>query len=323
LLTHTSGIYNYTNSPDFLATMMLKATPESIIARVKDRPLDFKPGEKFNYSNSGYIVLGMIIEKVSGKSYAEFLDENIFKPLKMDNTGYDSTSRIIPNRAEGYGQNAGKLINASFIDMSVPFAAGALESTVGDLYIWDQALYSDRLLTEKSKSQMFTPSKGTYAYGWNVDAVFNHKRISHGGGIPGFATFIERFPDDHVTIIVLSNFDFANSGKIGRDLAALVFGQQLETPREPLAVKLDPKILDSYVGEYQVTADHTLVVTRDGDHLRGQFAGQALELIPESDTQFFTKLGDLKLTFVKDASGRIAKVIMRQGDRDQPAPKVR
>jgi len=232
LLTHTSGIYNFTKSPDYTKSMMLRATPESIVARVKDLPLDFKPGEKFSYSNSGYILLGMIIEKVSGRTYAQYLDENIFKPLKMADTGYDSTSRIIPDRAEGYSKSEGKLANAEYLDMSIPFAAGALYSTVGDLYIWAEALNSDRILSKKSKEQMFTPFKQNYAYGWGVDSLFNHKRTAHGGGINGFATFIERFPDDHLTIIVLSNFDFAEAGKIARDLAAMAFGQKVEPPRE-------------------------------------------------------------------------------------------
>jgi CubicO group peptidase (beta-lactamase class C family) len=183
LLTHTSGIF--TKSPDYTKTMMVQATPESIIARVKGLPLDFKPGEKFSYSNSGYILLGMIIEKVSGKTYAQYLDENIFKPLKMASTGYDSTSRIIPDRAEGYSRNDGKLANAEFLDMSIPFAAGALYSTVGDLYIWDQALNSDRILSQKSKDQMFTPFKQNYAYGWGVDSL----RKGRGGA--GYSTDYE------------------------------------------------------------------------------------------------------------------------------------
>jgi CubicO group peptidase (beta-lactamase class C family) len=232
LLTHTSGIYNFTKSPDYTKSMMLRATPESIVARVKDLPLDFKPGEKFSYSNSGYILLGMVIEKVSGKTYAQYLGENIFKPLKMADTGYDSTSRIIPDRAEGYSKSEGKLANAEYLDMSIPFAAGALYSTVGDLYIWAEALNSDRILSKKSKEQMFTPFKQNYAYGWGVDSLFNHKRTAHGGGINGFATFIERFPDDHLTVIVLSNFDFADTGRIARDLAAMALGEKVEPPRD-------------------------------------------------------------------------------------------
>jgi CubicO group peptidase (beta-lactamase class C family) len=183
LLSHTSGIPNFTSFPDYIKTMTQPTTMDSLIARFKDKPLDFQPGEQWRYSNSGYVLLGHIIEKLSGKSYEAFLQENIFDPLKMTNTGYDSPARIIKNRAAGYETKGEAMVNASYLDMTIPHAAGALYSTVEDLYLWDQALYTEKLISKKSFDAMFTPVKNDYGYGWGIGKQYGLTRIAHGGGI--------------------------------------------------------------------------------------------------------------------------------------------
>ena len=165
LLTHSSGIPNMTSFPGFVKDVMRNSySPVQLVNMSADSTLQFKPGERFAYSNSGYILLGYIIEKVTGKSYEQVLQENIFTPLKMNNTGYDHHGTLLKNRASGYEKNGRRYVNANFIDMSVPHAAGALYSTVEDLYLWDQALYGNQLLRKENMDLLFTkhiPSGGS------------------------------------------------------------------------------------------------------------------------------------------------------------------
>lgn len=323
LLTHTSGIPNFTSFPDYLKTMMVPSPPASTLERFKSKPLDFKPGERMSYSNSGYIVLGYIIEKVTGESYDAFIRKNIFEPLKMVNTGYDVSSQILKHRAAGYARQGEGLINAAYIDMTIPHAAGALYSTVEDLYIWDQALSSGRLLSKASLDKMFTPFKNNYAYGWTVTTQFNRKVIGHGGGINGFATFIARYPDDKTFVVVLSNLEGAPSGRIARDLAAIVFGESYELPKERVAITLDPKVYEAYIGQYELAPGLIVTVTKEDHRLMIQLTGQPkVEVFPESETKFFLRVVDAQITFVKDDRGRVTHLVLHQGGQDHQAKKV-
>jgi CubicO group peptidase (beta-lactamase class C family) len=244
LLTHTSGIPNYTESLEFLRTLPVRVSLKELIAKFKDRPLDFKPGAKFKYSNSGYIMLGQIIETASGKNYPSFMKEAIFTPLDMRDTGYDNATAIIKHRASGYTRRLGiVLTNCDYIDMSIPHAAGALYSTVLDLLKWDQALYSEKLVPRKSLEAMFTPHKDNYGYGWIIDKKFGSARYSHGGGIMGFVTTIERYPDEKLLVVALSNLENAPVWSIGSDLAAMAKGEKYTIPvdSKKVAGKAAPK----------------------------------------------------------------------------------
>ena len=231
LLTHTAGIPNITAFPKYQKKKIKPHTLEQLINRFKDKTLEFKPGEKYRYSNSGYILLSYIIEKASGKKYETILKENIFVPLEMNNSGYDKARLIIKKRASGYGKEDDKLINADYIDMSFPAGAGALYSTVKDLYLWDQTLYTEKLVTKKSLKTIFTPFKEHYGYGWVIGKLYNHNFIAHRGGIDGFSTHIGRFPDDKICIIILSNFKHAPSSRISKKIAAILFGEKYELPK--------------------------------------------------------------------------------------------
>jgi CubicO group peptidase (beta-lactamase class C family) len=224
LLTHTSGIPDFSRFPDFKRTMRSPSSPTETIARFKDKPLAFQPGEKFSYSNSGYVVLGAIIEQASGKRYEAFLQENIFVPLQMVDSGYDHNNGDL---AIGY-RNQTNL--ADFIDMSIPYAAGGLYSTVEDLYRWDQALYTDKLIPKNLRDKMFTPFVPLggfgYGYGWGIGKEGDRPVVSHVGGVQGFTSSITRYPNDKVVIIVLSNREDGNSGAIGVQLAKIVFGEK-------------------------------------------------------------------------------------------------
>ena len=320
LLSHTGGIPNFTNFPDYQPKMMMPVTTQEMIARFKDKPLDFKPGEKWSYSNSGYFLLGCIIEKAAGESYESFLQKNIFEPLKMTSTGYDHFDTILKNRATGYSLRKGKMVNSAYLDMTQPYSAGSLYSTVEDLFLWNEALYSNKLLSAKSREAMMTPIKGDYAYGLGVQTKSGRKVISHGGGINGFNTFLARFPAEKVTIVVLRNADYGSPGpgQISVDLGAIVFGEKYEIPGAAKDVKVDTKIYDAYVGRYELAPDFIITISKESDRLMAQATGQPqIELFPESETKFFLKVIDAKVTFVKDDKGQVTHLILHQaGDRE-------
>ncbi|HSC26377.1 MAG TPA: serine hydrolase [Vicinamibacterales bacterium] len=328
LLTHTSGIPSYTNQPEYRKTMMIPKTLDDMVAGFRDLPLEFEPGSRFRYNNSGYFLLGMIIEKVAGQPYERVLRDQIFDPLGMDDTGYDRPDTILPRRASGYRRTPSGIGNAAYLDMVQPYAAGALYSTIEDLLKWDQALYTDRLLPEGARTAMFTPFKENYGYGWAVrppsPATFNRRQIDHGGGINGFSTMIIRLPDDRISVIVLANNENAGAGRVARDLLAILLGEPYELPVVRTVATVDRSLYDSYVGEYQLAPAFILTITRDGDRLMAQATGQQkLEIFPESETKFFLKAVEAQITFVKDDQGKVTHLILHQGGRDQQAAKIK
>jgi CubicO group peptidase (beta-lactamase class C family) len=221
LLTHTSGIINFTRFPDDERIERLPTTVAANVRRFRDQPLDFEPGTEMRYSNSGYVLLGCIIEKVSGKSYEEFVNEKIFQPLGMKHTGYDHPATILPHRAAGYTRSGTNMVNCVPYSMDLPYAAGGFYSTVGDMLIWDQALYSERLVSEKTLAAMFTEFKNHYCYGWIRDDVGGRIVYQHSGAISGFSTQVMRFPKEKIYIIVLSNIEHAPAFKIAYDLGEM------------------------------------------------------------------------------------------------------
>jgi CubicO group peptidase (beta-lactamase class C family) len=267
LLTHTAGIPNYTpeDPEEYRKLYLAPVTVAGFVDSFKGKPLEFAAGERMKYNNSGYFTLGYIIEKVSGQSYEAFLQENIFTPLKLADTGYDTHDRILKYRATGYSRRQDAMINSDYLDMTVPYAAGALYSTVGDLFAWNEALFSDKLLSAKSREAMMTVDKNSYAYGLAVIQRFNRKMVFHGGGINGFETFLARFPEEKITVAVLRNSDYGmpGPGTISNDLAAIVLGEKYEVPRERVGIKVDPKIFDAYVGEYEFAPSRIFTIRND------------------------------------------------------------
>jgi CubicO group peptidase (beta-lactamase class C family) len=307
LLNHTSGIPSYTSQPDFGKYERLSLSKDSMISFFKNRPYDFSPGSKFQYDNSGYFLLGYILEKVSGQSFESYLRQNILDKLGMENTGADRLDSILTSRARGYVRSHKQFINAPFISMEWPFSAGELYSTLEDLYKWDRALYGNSIISESSKQKMFKPGKGNYGFGVFIDSVENHYRISHGGGIPGFISKIDRYVKDDICIIVLSNNE-SNADFISIGLADILFGVPIELPYQHKEVKIDPALLDRYVGKY--TAFLTLeVIKKDGKLYRHRAGTPDIELKPESDTKFFyADDSDRQLQFETDKSGKLLKI---------------
>jgi CubicO group peptidase (beta-lactamase class C family) len=212
LLNHTSGIPSYTNVPDILKEHGRKPLPlPDLVKTWCSSDLEFEPGSRFAYNNSGYVILGAVIEEATGKSYEQVVKERIFDQIGMRNSGYDHGETLISRRAAGYDNGPDGLRNADFIDMSLPHAAGALYSTVEDLFLWDQALYGTRLISEAAKGKIFTPGQANYGYGWFIQKApvgplkAERTILQHGGGIPGFSSLIVRVPEEQLLIVLLNN----------------------------------------------------------------------------------------------------------------------
>jgi D-alanyl-D-alanine carboxypeptidase len=320
LLTHTSGIKSYTSDLKWRGMWRQDLSVQQIIEITKDDPLEFPPGTRWKYDNTGYILLGAIIEKVSGLSYADYIRKNIFEPLGMKHSYYGSNSAVIPWRASGYSRDGDNWVNATYLSMSQPYAAGSLMSSVDDLAIWDAAVSAGKLLSKVSWNRAFTPYKLAngndthYAYGWSIDAYDGHSIIRHNGGIFGYISEVVRLPNEHVYVAMLTNSDGHDfdTGFIATELAAAVIGDPY---REPAKVTLDPQELDAYAGTYQNSDQSLSTVKREGDQFFLERTGRPrLRLFASSDHEFFLKDSFMRLAFEKDASGKVVALVIRRSN---------
>lgn len=255
LLNHTSGIPSYTGRPDFFAEVSRNPyTVADFVKKYASGELEFEPGSKFAYNNSGYFLLGAIVEKVTGKSYETVLKERIFEPLGMTNTGYDTHAPLLKNRAAGYEKTPAGFVNAPYLDMSLPYAAGSMYSTVEDLYKWDQALYENKILSADSKAKMFTPGLSDYGYGFAIaDRPIGKtdqktKVIQHGGGINGFSSLLTRLVDKQQTIILLDNVGLGRyHDNITNSIISILNGQPFDQPKKSLADALSKTVVEKNV----------------------------------------------------------------------------
>lgn len=323
LLTHTAGLFNITTLPDWPVKKKEDLSTVQVVDLVRQMPLRFAPGSDFEYSNTGYIVLGLIIEKASGKPYAEFMKANIFDPLKLADTGYDDGKQAGKNFASGYSKRGSDSVPADVINMKAPFSAGALYSTVGDLYRWSEALNSTNLLSQKSLDAMFKPEKRNYAYGWGVGPVNGRLAQSHTGGIDGFSSYIIRVPADNAVVVVLLNNTAGMANVAGNDLLAILYGDKYDIPKERKEIAVDAKVLDQYVGKYDVAAGLSFTIGKEGDSLTFLPPGQPkpVPLFAESETVFFLKVVDATITFVKNADGKVTGLEFRQAGRTTRAAR--
>ena len=322
LLTHTSGIPSFTGFPDYHSTEATPTTPEQLVARFRDKPLEFQPGEKWNYSNSGYVLLGYLIEKISQQSYSQFVQENIFNPLGMKDSGYDSNTAVILHRASGYSPGDKGISNAGYIDMSIPLSAGGLYSTTEDLLRWEQGLMGGKLLSAASLQKMTTPFKSDYAFGLAVHTANGHKVIEHNGGIEGFNTALAYYPEDKLTVVVLANLNGGAPESIASNLAALARGEKVVLPSERKEIAVSPAILEKYVGTYELMPNFDIVVTLEGSQLMSQATGQSkFPLFAESETKFFLKVVDAEVEFFKNDKGDETHLILHQGGHDVKGTK--
>jgi CubicO group peptidase (beta-lactamase class C family) len=246
LLNHTSGIPSYTSLPGFFANESRDPfTPGDFVKKWASGDLEFEPGLKWVYNNSGYFILGAIIEKVTGKTYAEALQERIFDPLGMKASGYDLAAPIIPKRASGYALAGGKYVNAPYLDMTIPYAAGSLYSTVEDLYLWDRALYTEKLLKDDLKKKIFTPGLQDYGFGWSIrktkldDDKTELDTVRHDGGIHGFSTVLVRVPKRKELVVLLDNTSRGDTlDGLAASILSILHGVEPRQPRKSLVEEL-------------------------------------------------------------------------------------
>jgi len=337
LLTHTSGIQSLTDMPEWLPLWRKDLTLKELIDLFKDKPMQFEPGRSWAYNNSGYILLGAIIENVSGQTYEAFLEERIFKPLGMKSSFYDSTDRIIPRRAAGYQEGKNGFVNAPYLSMTQPYAAGSLMSTVDDLAVWSDAVFAGKLVRKEWLDKAFAPfelangESSGYGYGWFVADFAGHRSIEHGGGINGFSTYEMTLPEDRIFVAVLTN-----SAVGGRDpepravkIAWLALGI---TEPERKVVAVPAGAIDAFAGVYVDERKQEYYFSREADKLFAQRqGGSKKELYPSSSTEFFLKDDPARFAFVKDGGGRVSglRISSRIGPgqiftrTDKPLPQPR
>lgn len=326
LLGHTSGIPNFTSFKEFPEWSMSPHTPDEEIAFFRDKPLDFQPGSKFAYSNSNFIALGSVIEKVSGKKYGALLRERILDPLGMSNTGLDSDDLVLPKRAEGYRPGSNGLEQARSESMTIPWSAGALYSTTGDLLKWEHGLFGGRVLNPDSLRLMTTPGKGDYGFGVFIQTQDGVRVVTHGGGIEGFNTHLAYAPEKQIAVVVLSNVNGGAPDSMGGQLMDAVLGKPVVLANERKAIPIANEELKKFVGVYDLAPTFALTIAVNGDHLTGQGTGQpALDLmyqgLREGHPIFFVAVANAEIEFVPDAGGAIRSLILHQGGGNMPAKK--
>jgi CubicO group peptidase (beta-lactamase class C family) len=321
LLTHTSGIVSYTGKPDFRANMTKDMSVAQMIDSFKNDPLDFEPGSQWRYNNSGYFLLGAIIEKLSGLPYARFVEQRIFVPLGMTNTAYEGYERGTAPRASGHSGASGHYEPSAPLSMALPYAAGSLVSTVDDLARWDAAVSSGKLLKAASWQQAFAPytlvggAPTRYGYGWMVGTVQGAPAIGHGGGINGFRTYAWRLPSEKVYVAVLSNSD---SGMVAPEIvankiAAIAIGKPY---REFTAIKLEPKALEAFAGVYRIDDKATRTFRAENGRLVMERSGRGnVAVQPFSETGFFVPNTLDYMEFGRGASGEVEQVTYYQGEK--------
>jgi CubicO group peptidase (beta-lactamase class C family) len=322
VLTHTAGIPSFTSFPEYGKLKLSPSPVATTVALFRDKPLDFAPGERMSYSNSGYVLLGYLVERISGQSYEVFLREHIFAPLVMQDSGYDTNATILPGRAAGYTPSPNGIVNAAFIDMTIPHGAGALYSTTEDLLRWTEGLFGGKLLSAESIAKMTTPFKNDYAFGVTVTETNGRTVVQHSGGIEGFNTHLAYHPDEELTVVALANVNGGMPGQIAAQLAAVVRGETVTLPSERVEISLPPEVLSEYEGTYQFGPAFAITIFLGDGGLISQATGQpTVPIYALGDDKFFPRVVDAELEFVRGEGGEIEALILRQGGRETRAPR--
>lgn len=330
LLTHSSGIPDINDLEDYDTFARSPHTIDQLVAKFAGLPLEFAPGSKQGYSNSNYILLALILEKVSVESYENYLRKHIFEPAGMHDSGVDGdASRPIPLAASGYNPaGISGFDKAPYLDWSSKTGSGSLYSTVEDLYRFDRALNTDALL-KRTTQQKYSVEGDDNVYGWYTwNSRLGHRLLAAKGHGPGFTAELDRFPEDDVTIIVLSNsYGTASQHPITDALAAIVFGQQLPPNTPQRAVTIPETLLASYAGQYQYGPDYfdpnaKFTLTAENGLLLMHIGDRNAALVPVSETAFLerTFFGHIEMT--KDAAGKVTGLTCRYGDKNFTAHRL-
>ncbi|RYY02489.1 MAG: serine hydrolase [Gammaproteobacteria bacterium] len=323
LLNHSSGIPDFTTFPNYESFQLSPTTASKTILTFKDMPLDFDAGQRVSYSSSGYILLGALIEKISGKSYESFVQDNIFSRVNMTNSGYASNTEIIIHQASGYTWGPIGVNNATYIDMSVPYAAGALYSTTGDLLKWENAVFGGKLLSSSSLKKMITPYKEDYALGVFVATNKGQAIVQHNGEINGFNTNLIYYLDKKITVAVLGNVNTYAVDEITNAIGAIAQGEDIKSSTVRKEIKISNEILKKYVGSYELSPSVNMIITLNGNHLISQVSNQqqTAPLFAETDARFFVKAFAAQIVFFENESQVVTHLVLHQGGNDKKALK--
>jgi len=336
LFAHTSGIYDYKNflyssaGPDKV-DFTRPVPKDKIVSMFSSKPMTTKPGGKEKYTNSGYFLLGLVIEKVTGKQFETVVRERFLSPLQLTRTGFDFINLRQPAKTTGYTyEKDSVLVAAALIDSTAGYAAGGMYSTVGDLYRWSRALQTQQVLTPENWKLALSPiGKTKWGYGWGVSTFKSpNDLVFQNGNLPGFGTYLMTFPNEEFDIIVLGNVDdtsdLTSTEPIVRDLAFISFGLPYQIPKNHKTIALSETVLRQYIGVYQEgTGKRKMTIALDKGELFLQVTGQPkLEVYAESETNFFLRVVDAQLTFQKDATGQVAEIVVHQNGVDTHWKKV-
>jgi CubicO group peptidase (beta-lactamase class C family) len=312
LLTHTSGI-----SDD--AAKYEPGTPDKLVFR--EVPLNFQPGEQWAYTNLGYIVLGYLLERITGQTYEDFVQENIFKPLGMNDSGMFSFVTVIPRRASGYWPGNNGVENADRPDTRIGFSSGSLYSSTEDLLRWEEGLFGGRLLSPASLRKMTTPFKSDYACGLHVNRANGRLVIEHDGNNIGFNSDMAYYPNERIAVIVLANLNGTITGELTKALAAVARGETPPAPSIHKEILLSKEVLARYAGSYQFPHD-SLRMVPEGNHLLVEFEnGGTLPVFPESETKFFSKPWPIRFEFSKDDHGEFTVLKRFEVEKEENGTK--
>jgi CubicO group peptidase (beta-lactamase class C family) len=333
LLTHTSGLQR-DGLPESGNGLFADYTEDELVQSAVALPLLSAPGTKYSYGNLDYDLLAIIIERVSGESYGEFLQEHIFKPLGMTATRLKDRSSIVPNRAQAYLWDNNVLQRCDpQVSPTRYIGSGSLLSTVTDLAKWDASLYTDRVLNAASRKAMWTPTKladgtvTTYGFGWEISSVKGHTNLNHNGAMDGFVGDISRFMDDRLTVIVLTNQSgLSNTGRIAMGVARVYIPaiRPAMQGKQPSQAKVDSGVLATAAGRYEYWGDFMLTLTpRNGVLLAQLPVGEADDYIPVSTTSFWMTEEGILLTVVNNSVGEVTGLVVRQDDgSERTIPRV-
>lgn len=341
LLRHTGGVPSYTDFPEWMPRWREDMTLDVLIGLFRDKPLEFPPGTSWNYSNSGYVLLGAIVEKASGKSYEEYIEQELLGPLGLTNTRYGHQEEIVRGRVEGYHKGGSGLENAPYLSYTQPHAAGSLLSNVDDLARWSDALEGGKVISQASFARMFMPAtisggdqngvSTRYGFGMGIVEIAGRAVHEHGGGIHGFTADLLRVPELDLVIAILSNSPEANPSELARKIATQALGG---AAAKPVAIALPEAKLDEYVGVYAVpeSAQDRRVFTREGDVLRLQRTGGSLfPMRAVGVDRFELEERTTTVTFLRDAAGKVTHAVVDAGfgpafrspRTDEPIPAPR
>jgi len=312
LLTHSSGITDFTQRADYSRLKITKLSVNQLVDTFKHKPLDFEPGKKMQYSNSGYVLLGYLLEKISGESYSSFIKNKLLNKLQMNDSGYDSPASLTKKLAIGYKPGQAGPVNADYIDMSTVYAAGGIYSTTQDLLRWTQGLFSGGLLSTKSLDKMTAEFKGNYGFGLSITNHNGMTRYQHGGSIDGFTSEIIYYPKQKITVIVLSNLFGSAPSEIAPLLADLALGNQVVLKHERTQIELTNGLLKACVGVYQMERKgvNTNITLLD-NQLFAQLPGMPLmAMFAMSDSKFFVKEVDVQIEFLRSETEKYLKIII-------------